>query len=294
MARKLYDWGDGKGPVHTRPKYDRSTPSKRVGGKVLYDWGDGKGFVHSRPKYDRGGDSAGAAPAAPNVPQPAPPAGVQPPPTPAVQPFRNPDDMFAEANFEGDLRDRVRAVQSAFDQLNIRLPFEQEQNADMARRATSSVVEDMIGRGLFQSSVKDGQVYDIESQRALQERFLKDRVDTARNSLTAEMAEADQRRRAYYAAQQLKMVQNAQEIEPVLPVKPAQSAAPKPTAPKPKPAAPAPKPKPAASSGLYDWGDGKGRAHTRPKYDRSTPQRGGKYDWGDGKGFAHSRPKYVR
>lgn len=49
MAKK-YDWGDGKGAIRSRPKYDRSTPR---GPNGLYDWGDGKGFVHSRPKYKR-------------------------------------------------------------------------------------------------------------------------------------------------------------------------------------------------------------------------------------------------
>lgn len=98
---------------------------------------------------------------------------------PRVDPFFTPDDINAMGEWMRTVGDNRATAESSFTTAKSDTAFQLGQLQTQAGQAKSGATDDMIARGLFQSSVKDAALFDIEAQRATQQGYLNDRLATA-------------------------------------------------------------------------------------------------------------------
>lgn len=213
--------------------------------------------------------------ATPVAPAPAPAAAPTAARTP-LQPFLTPDEdksfsdqfralegqlgVYEDTNgngITGDPGDKLLhpgSIATGLQQAEGETTFSKAQLADQARRAVDTTQEDMAGRGLFHSSVKDTAIHDIQAQETMQRLFLDDRLSNLRLDAARNTAVAGKARDDLYIWKAKTSAGNAERLNAELPddapaaapapvsspqpAQPAQPAQPKPAA-APKPAAPA-------------------------------------------------------
>lgn len=141
-----------------------------------------------------------AAPAAPTAP-------VAPP---QIMPFLTAEDLLGQIGFDFTNAQSLADIDKTLADLSANVGMQRKQTDKQATQNKSEATDSSIARGLFRSSVKDAQIYDIEANRALQQQFFTDQLNNA-------SLDADRRKRAIFDAQQaqqqamaLKAVQNAQ------------------------------------------------------------------------------------
>lgn len=226
----------------------------------------------------------------------APAAG--PPPKPAlVDPFLTPEDMSAVNDFLTSWGQQNTSIDTNLRNQGIDTQYQETQNDNAAKANTAATADAMAARGLFQSSIKDASLYDIEAQRALANKFLDDKLTTATLDAGTQKKILGDSKTRFDEAMAAKKVQNASAVNDPLsqawaaamaqykpPAAPAPSPAPKPAAPKPTP----------AYQPRYTWGGkkvsvqtpfgtfpvGKTPASTRTAAAKPKPSAAPKYTWG--------------
>lgn len=164
-------------------------------------------------------------------PQPAAAQTLAPP----ISPFLNADDLTALANFNADFATKLGDIDKSLGDLGADTSYQKTQTDTTAKENTAGTQDAMIARGLFQSSVKDAALYDIEAQRTLQQGYLDDRLTRATLDAGTQKKALGDWKTAFDTAQNVKAVQNAQAIPPNTATTPTPNAW---SAPKPKAAAP--------------------------------------------------------
>lgn len=178
--------------------------------------------------------AAGAPPAAPGLPM--------------VDPFLSGADLTEVANFNFEDTSARADIDRALADLAAQTGYDKRNVEDTALRNKVGTTDDMIARGLFQSSIKDGAVADIEKNRVLQQGQLDDRLRIATTDADARKKALDARAAAFQSALAARAVENARTANDAN-----AAAAPAPAAPPaPASAAAAPKPyKPVVRNGKF-------------------------------------------
>jgi hypothetical protein len=119
----------------------------------------------------------------------APGAPAAPPP---VSPFLTSGDFDAINSFYTDLNTKlgdIKATVGTFDPTTgtwsggteqADTEFQTAQTDKAAKANTGAAQDDAAARGIFQSSIKDATLYDIEAQRSLSDKFLNDKLTADR------------------------------------------------------------------------------------------------------------------
>ena len=199
----------------------------------------------------------------PAAPAPAPAAG-QPggaPVKPAdVNPFFTPQDLQSINDFNTRYAIDLANIDFELGNLQSDTTYQKGNNDKQARENTAQAADQMAARGLFQSSVKDAALYDIEASRSLANKFLDDKLTAATlNAGTQKKILGDSKKR-FDEAINSQGVQNAAEQNATLHQGWADAmAAWEQAHPKPPPVAAAPKPVTAPKPG-------QGTGHSGPSY----------------------------
>lgn len=175
-----------------------ATSSKKLPGKV------GKKVTYVGPART-------PAPAPRIAPKPAAPAAPSAPAAPPqIMPFLTAEDLLGQIGFDFTNAQSLADIDKTLADLAANIGVQRKQTDKQAKQSTSDATDSAISRGLFRSSVKDAQIYDIEANRALQQQFFTDQLNNA-------TLDADRRKRAIFDAQQardqalaIQAVQNAQ------------------------------------------------------------------------------------
>lgn len=147
-------------------------------------------------------------------------------PTPPVQPFLTADDMMQLANAIHDFEINVHDIDSQLQTQKFNNEFDKTQIEDARKKGLSATDDSMIARGLFQSSIRDAELFDIEASARLRKNFLDDGLRIA-------TTQAEQKKRMmqsslddFKRAMDVKKVENAAavganqdpwQVEPVAP-----------------------------------------------------------------------------
>lgn len=167
-------------------------------------------------------------------------------PNPTIEPFFTPNDLLAINDFQTNESMQLSDLDASLDNARIERDYNLTQAADQYKQNTAAATDEMIGRGLFSSSVKDAALYDMEATLGLQRTFLNDRFNQLLSDATAKkdlILGAGGARERFWSAMNQQKVENARQAsEGMLPwkVEPGQGKwVPTPAAPKPPtPAAP--------------------------------------------------------
>lgn len=144
------------------------------------------------------------------VPDQAPAA---PPPAPKpIEPFFSADDLSSLAQFTQSFETQMADLDRAFGDLKVQTTYEKTNVDREAKQGTASATDQMIARGLFQSSIKDAALIDIEAQRQLQQKFLDDRLVTAELDTSRKKKILQDGKTGFENALNLKAVENAAQV----------------------------------------------------------------------------------
>jgi hypothetical protein len=134
-------------------------------------------------------------------------AGVK---NPTIDPFLNAGDMMTSADEDFNLDQGLYDLDTALEKMRIDTEHSKSDITKSEGQAKSATIDNMIARGLFRSSVKDGEIYDIQATATMRRNFL----DTALSTATIETGVRKQNLRTRHDAIQTalarKSVENAQ------------------------------------------------------------------------------------
>lgn len=153
--------------------------------------------------------AAAKKPASAPAPAAAPPAPAQPA---AVDPFFTADDLLAIGAFNTDLQTKLTGIDTDLTNAETDTAYQKTQTDTAAKGASSSAQDDAISRGIFQSSIKDATLYDIEAQRSLSSKFLDDKLTTARLNAGSNKQTLSTAKTNFDTNMATKKVQNAQGV----------------------------------------------------------------------------------
>lgn len=124
------------------------------------------------PKKDTKG---GGAESVPQVWIPGTPAnpGVR---TPPVDPFLTPEQQMGKLTLERDFELALKDIDDELKRMKFDVDYQIRESDKEAEVKSAGVTDDMIGRGLFQSSVRDAELTDVAAANALRKGFLSDRL----------------------------------------------------------------------------------------------------------------------
>lgn len=119
--------------------------------------------------------------AVPGAPQPASstPAGAAAPAVKRIDPFFTPDDVLSRDDWYRNIHDQGAIGESTLANARTDTALQSGQLAAQAVKATADTTDNMIERGLFQSSIKDAALDDITATRTTQQGYLDARLKTA-------------------------------------------------------------------------------------------------------------------
>lgn len=164
-----------------------------------------------------------------------------PAPDPSVAPFLTAEDMAAINEFTTDLGLQLADLDAQLGSLESQTTYQKEQVARESVQQTAATQDNAAARGVFQSSIKDAAIYDIEAQKTLQQKFLDDQLTRTRLDAGTRKRILQDSKTQFDTAMVAKKVENARAIAATLPPAQAATPAPKPVT-SPKPAAGAVKP----------------------------------------------------
>lgn len=129
-----------------------------------------------------------------------------------VNPFLNADDLASVAQFNFDDTSARADIDKAIAELTSQTAVDKKQVDDSALRSSVGTTDDMIARGLFQSSIKDASLADIEKNRATQQGQLDTRLRLATADAATRKKALDDKKAAFDNAMALKAVENARPV----------------------------------------------------------------------------------
>jgi hypothetical protein len=136
-------------------------------------------------------------------------------PNPTVDPFFTPEDLLAINDYQTGEENQLADLAFNLEQERLNTDYGLRNAEEELKNNRTSATEEMIGRGLFASSIKDAQLYDLEGTYARQRTMLNDRFEQMR--LHAEAARdrivgAGGSRERFWTAMNQQKVENAQEV----------------------------------------------------------------------------------
>lgn len=184
-----------------------------------------------------------AAPAATASPPPSGPAQSTVPATPgppSIAPFANAQDNIGLAGATQNTALQTAQINQGVGDLAANTAWQVAQNDKTALRNTTDEKDVAASHGLFNSSIKDGALADIEAQRTIQNTFLTDALSRAQANAATNSGILSTGLTAYQTAYNQQRVENAQSIaDTIQPPTPASPATPAPATPAaPHPASP--------------------------------------------------------
>ena len=144
-----------------------------------------------------------------NTVQPGPMEGPQ---IPRVDPFLSGNDLTSLAQFRFDDTSTRADIDRALSDLTAQTALDRQRVNDSTLRNTTGTVDNMAARGLFQSSIKDGAIADIEKNRALQQGQLDARLRIAGLDADARIKALNDKARDYQLAANQQAVDNARSV----------------------------------------------------------------------------------
>lgn len=191
----------------------------------------------------------------------ATPAATAAPQRQPVDPFLTPEEMLQRNQQYADAAAEKANLGLSLSQKQIDTKYQIAQTQKQAAENTAQTVDNMISRGLFQSSIKDGDVADIAASSVARQDYLQSALTTLATYTTERMKTIDANLATNETQWNNMAVANAQGIEPApgdtptsptanAPAPPAPTGAvPQVTAVKPQPTTPV-----AAQSGMTAYG----------------------------------------
>ena len=143
-----------------------------------------------------------------------------------VAPFLTPEQLMAFGQQEWNFDDQIKQIQQQLDQTRANTTYELTQVEKGRQQSAANAVDSSIARGLYQSSIKDGDLYDIEASARLRRDFLQTQLNLAQMAAQSRIDGINQARTSFEAANNQQMVQNAQGVNDQMPAPapPAQTA----------------------------------------------------------------------
>jgi hypothetical protein len=152
--------------------------------------------------------------------------------SPTVDPFLTGQDLVDLSGILSDLDQKLGftdasgvvhkgSIDTGLEDLGSQTAIQKDQVDKSAKENTSSATDNAIARGLFQSSIKDATLIDIEAQRAIQQKFLDDRLSTATINANTQKSALGQYKTGVLSGFNTKAVENAKGIEPTVTTTPA-------------------------------------------------------------------------
>lgn len=191
------------------------------------------GVVNNATNQNQAAAALQAWAAAYNAGHPAAPAAASSAPAPSrhVDPFLTPEEQLAWDQTRGNAAQQVIDLNYNLSKSQADTAYGITQAQQQAEKDTATTIDNMIGRGLYQSSIKDGDIADVTRTSALRQDYLKSalssmdlytksRVQSITDSLAQQQVSINQQ-----------MIANAQGIEPTPDPTPATNTAAAPAAP---------------------------------------------------------------
>lgn len=129
---------------------------------------------------------------------------------PTIQPFSTAGDMMQASDEQFNLESGLFDLDSALNKMRIDTDYSKSQITKSEGEAKSATVDNMIARGLFRSSVKDGEIYDIQATASMRRNFLDTTLNTAELETINRKGMMASRADSIKKALDRKMVENAQ------------------------------------------------------------------------------------
>lgn len=92
--------------------------------------------------------------------------------TPTPEPFLGGDDLSQIAQFVSDWEAKLQDLDFNLEQSRINTDYQKGQSDKQAGEAKTATTDEMIGRGLFRSSIRDGELADIDRMNAARKALL--------------------------------------------------------------------------------------------------------------------------
>jgi hypothetical protein len=159
-------------------------------------------------------------------------------PNPTVAPFMTPEDLMAYAAARQQYEEGLGNLDYNYTQSAINTGYEEGEVEKGRIGNKASANDDLAARGLFRSSVRDGDLADIDATAEIRRKFLSDNLTSLHLYTEAQKEHLNTNWTEYEKGKSAKEVQNAQGVQANMPkfaVEPSWSkaapAAPKPAAP---------------------------------------------------------------
>jgi len=138
-------------------------------------------------------------------------------PNPTVQPFLTAEDMMAYAMARQQYEEGLHSLDANYETSLITTGYEKE-NLEKGRvqgREESS--DDMAARGLFRSSVRDADLFDIDATAEMRKVFLDTQLNTQKLNMETQKASMEANWKTYEEGVNQKKVENAAGVQANMP-----------------------------------------------------------------------------
>lgn len=184
--------------------------------------GGGKAGVGPGQPAKGGGGKIGPGKPLPGGPPPQPgapaPAGT---PTPVINPFMTAEDIMAYSEAKKNYETQLAELDYNYATSVANTGYEEEQITKGAIQSKADTNWETAGRGLERSSIRDGDLFDIDATAEMRKRFLDTQLDTLKLNTEAQKAALNaywnDPETGFMAGMQKKEVQNAQQASAGLP-----------------------------------------------------------------------------
>lgn len=135
-------------------------------------------------------------------------AGVH---TPTIQPFQTSSDMMQSADENFNLGQGLSDLDKSFADMKTNVDYEKTQVNKSEVNAKNTTIDNMIARGLGQSSIRDGEIYDIQATATMRRNFLDTTLGAAEIALGTNKGRLQKRAEDIQKAMSQKAIENAQQ-----------------------------------------------------------------------------------
>lgn len=146
----------------------------------------------------------GAAPGAPGSPAPQPQM-------PVIEPFMTADDLLLFGQTMADFDKELQDIDFGLGELQANTDYELANLERDAQEARTDTNDDMAGRGIFMSSIRDGEIFDIDATAAIRKNLLDTQLKTAILNANNRRNLINTARENFQRAINQKMTDNARE-----------------------------------------------------------------------------------
>lgn len=138
-------------------------------------------------------------------------------PTPTVQPFLTADDIRQFSEARKQYEEGLHQLDYNLETSSANEGYEKEQISKSAVSGKVEHSEDFAARGLFRSSVRDADLFDIDATAEMRKTFLDTQLNTLKLHTESEKATAAARWGEYEGAVNAKKIENAEGVSATLP-----------------------------------------------------------------------------